>query len=179
MTEFCTIIDNYVKLSYAVKRLNAKLNRLPDFIFSSAVECDYRELGLSEEYVAILEGDSSSVKIKECYDALDKKVNDMREYIYSTIYKLPQADKENVYDYLTSQSYAFTVESEIVQSAYLRTVQEIENAEKSQDSSAIRVLGKLAKAQYSKYYELDSMKNTYTYLGCYMSSMVGKKFGKK
>ena len=37
-------------------------------------------------------------------------------------------------------------------------------------------LGRIAKEQYSKYYELESFKNSYTYLGCYISSMVSHKF---
>ena len=58
----------------------------------------------------------------------------------------------------------------------MKTVGQIEQAEQKDDTQQIRKLGKVAKAQYSKYYELDSFKNSYTYLGCYMSSMVNRKF---
>lgn len=176
MKEIYDFIDNYVKLSYVVRRLNAKLNKLPEFLYANSVQCDYRELGLDSEFVDKLEQGTSLQDFKDCYNILLTKVEAMSSEVYNTIYSLSRELKEDLYDYLLAKSTSLTMEAEVMQNAYMKTVGDIEKAELSDDSSQIRCLGRIAKIQYSKYYELDSFKNTYTYLGCYMSSMVGRKF---
>lgn len=177
MKDIYDFIDNYVKLSYVVRRLNAKLNRLPEFMFASSVACDYRELGLDEEFVMKLESGSSLQDVKDCFNILSEKVSDMSTEVYRTIYVLSPELKDDLYDYLLAKSMKLTAEATEIQNAYMKTVGLIEQAEQNEDTQQIRILGKLAKSQYSKFYELDSLKNSYTYLGCYMSSMVGRKFG--
>ena len=176
MKEIYDFIDNYVKLAYVVRRLNAKLNRLPEFLYARSVECDYRELGLDEEFVSKLEEGASLQDIKDCYDVLSEKVNSMSAEVYSVIYALSPELKQDLYDFLLARSSALTLEATEAQMTYMKTVGQIEEAEKNEDSAQIRVLGKIAKSQYSRFYELDSFKDSYTYLGCYMSSMVGRKF---
>ena len=176
MKEIYDFIDKYVKLSYAVRRLNAKLNRLPEFLYSSSVLCNYGELGLDEKMVAKLEGEATLQDLKECYDMLSEKVDSMNTEVYGVIYSLSRELKEDLYDYLLAKSTELNIEAYNIQNAYMKTVGEIEEAESKDDTKQLRQLGKIAKVQYSKFYELDSFKNTYTYLGCYMSSMVGRRF---
>lgn len=176
MQEIYDFIDEYVKLSYVVRRLNAKLHRLPEFMYASSVVCNYRSLGLPEDIIAKLEGETSLQELKDCYKVLSEKVDAMSTEVYRTIYVLSPELKEDLYDYLLFKSANLTTEAGTVQNAYMKTVGQIEQAEQKDDTQQIRKLGKIAKAQYSKYYELDSFKNSYTYLGCYMSSMVNRKF---
>lgn len=177
MHEIYDFIDKYVKLSYIVRRLNAKLHKLPEFMYATSVACDYRGLGLDEGFVSKLEAESPSLHdIRGCYDVLAERVNGMSVEIYSTIYSLSPDLKEDLYDYLLAKSIKLTEEVNVIQTAYMKTVGLIEQAEQSEDTQNIRNLGKVAKVQYSKYYELDSLKNSYTYLGCYMSSMVRHNF---
>lgn len=175
MKEIYDFIDDYVKLTYIVRRLNAKINRLPEFLYSSAVVCNYRALGLDGEMATKLESDNMN-ELRACYEVLSQKVDNMSAEVYRTIYVLSPELKEDLYDYLLTKSANLTLESNTVQNAYLKTVGEIELAEQNDDTEQIRRLGKFAKAQYSKYYELDAFKDSYTYLGCYMSSMVKRRF---
>ena len=179
MKEIYEFIDSYVKLSYVVRRLNAKLNRLPEFMFASGIECNYKEFGLDSEVVRKLEGDSSLQDLNDCYILLSEKIQNMSTEVYRTIYTLSPELREELYDYLFVKSCNLTLEADVMQNAYLKTVGQIDLAEQSGDTDKIRRLGKMAKAQYSKYYELDSFKNSYTYLGCYMSSLVGRKFAEE
>lgn len=176
MQEIYDYIDEYVKLSYVARRLNAKLHRLPVFMYASSVVCNYRSLGLSEEIIAKLEGETSLQELKDCFKVLSEKVDSMSTEIYGTIQVLSPDLKVNLYNYLLGKSASLTAEAGAVQNAYMKTIGQIEYAEKKDDSQQIRRLGKIAKTQYSRYYELDSFKNSYTYLGCYMSSMVNRKF---
>lgn len=172
MKNLCDLIDKYAKFSYAVRRLNAKINRLPDFLFSTACDCDYRKLGLDAEMIDKLENSSSISELRQQYEKLYGFVEAMRVRIYEDIYKLSFEDKNIVFDYVQSKAEETLVRAETCQNNYLLLVAEIEKAENSQDPDKIRILGKQAKAEYSKYYELDSIKDTYMYLGCYMRSMV-------
>ena len=77
MKEIYDFVDSYVKLTYIVRRLNAKLNRLPDFMFSSGVDCNYREFGLDDSIVCKLEGEATIQELNECYKVLSDKVDAM------------------------------------------------------------------------------------------------------
>lgn len=176
MKEIYDFVDSYVKLTYIVRRLNAKLNRLPDFMFSSGVDCNYREFGLDASIVCKLEGEATIQELNECYKVLSDKVDAMSSEVYRTIYVLSPELREDLYDYLLAKSCNLTLEAGVMQNEYLKTVGQIEIANQAGDADKIRSLGKIAKTQYSKYYELDSFKDTYTYLGCYMSSLVGRRF---
>lgn len=179
MQDLFELIDNYVKLSYVVKRLNAKVNKLPDFMFASALDCDYRALGLDEKTVLMLEGQTSLEELRRCYVLLEARNDMIRNQIYTTIFELSLADKADLYDYLSDRSFTLSVELEAMQEAYLETVVEIEQAGQADDSKRVRSLSKVAKSQYSKSYELDIIKNSYTYLGCYISGMIQDKDMKK
>ena len=176
MKEIFDFIDNYVKMTYIVRRLNAKLNRLPEFMFSSGVDCNYKEFGLDASIVSKLEGEATIQELSDCYKVLSEKVDAMSTEVYRTIYALAPELREDLYDYLLVKSCNLTLEAGVMQNAYLKTVGLIELANQSGDADRIRRLGKMAKAQYSKFYELDSFKDSYTYLGCYMSSLVGHRF---
>ena len=179
MKEIYDFIDNYVKLGYIVRRLNAKLNRLPEFMFSSGVDCNYREFGLDNDVVSKLEGESSLQDLNECYKVLSEKIEIMSVEVYRTIYTLSPELREELYDYLFVKSCNLTLEADVIHNAYLKTVGQIDLAEQAGDTDRLRRLGKMAKAQYSKYYELDSFKDSYTHLGCYMSSLVGRRFAEE
>lgn len=172
MENLCNLIDRYAKLSYVVRRLNAKINRLPDFLFSTVCECDYRELGLDEETIERLENSTSGAELRKQYDNIFNLVEALRVRIYDEIYHLSLEDKNYVFDYVNNRADELANRSETSQNNYLLLVAEIEKAESKQDADKIRTLGRQAKTEYSKYYELDSIKNTYMYLGCYMRSMV-------
>lgn len=176
MQEIYDYIAEYVRLSYVVRRLNAKINNLPEFMYASSVYCNYRSLGLSEDIVAKLEGNASLSELKECFDYLSVKVDAMSAEIYGTIFALSPELKYDLYDYLLVKSYSLTEEADSILNAYMRTVGEIEQAVKAENNAKLRELSGIAKIQYSINYELDSFKNAYTFLGCYLGGMIGRKF---
>ena len=176
MQEIYNYIDEYVKLIYIVRRLNAKLHNLPEFLYSSSVTCNYKDLGLDDESISSLDENNNKHDLSNVYTSLLEKTNIMISEIYSKIHHLPLEQKEELYNYLLLKSVSLTSEASVVQNNYMRTVGLIEKAEISSDTESIRTLGRIAKEQYSKYYELESFKNSYTYLGCYISSMVSHKF---
>lgn len=175
MQEIYDLIDKYVKYRYVVIRLNAKLNNLPDDMFDTSVACDYREFGLADEYVIALEFNSSDLKcLARVYEELSEQVCLMNSKMYEMIFNLSLEEKGMLFDYLLEKCEQLAGEANYYYDGYRRTVEAIEKVGK--DSNIKRSLGKSANVLFSKYYELDTLMKSYTYLGCYISSMVGRKF---
>ncbi len=175
MQEIYDLIDKYVNYRYVVIRLNAKLNNLPDDMCDTSVACDYKELGIDDEYVIALEFNSSDTKsLVRVYDKLSAQVCSMNSKMYEMIFNLSLEEKGMLFNYLLEKCEQLTDEANYYYDGYRRTVDLIEKADK--DSNIKRSLGKSANILYSKYYELDAIKQSYIYLGCYLSSMVGRNF---
>lgn len=175
MQEIYDLIDKYVKYRYVVIRLNAKLNNLPDDMFDTSVACDYRELGLPDEYVIALEFNSKDLKcLVRVYEELSAQVCSMNSKLYKIIFNLSSEEKGLLFDYLLEKCEQLASEANYYYDGYRRTVDAIEKVGK--DSNIKRSLGKSANVLYSKYYELDVIKQSCIYLGCYLSSVVGRNF---
>jgi hypothetical protein len=175
MKDLCELIDKYAKISYVVRRLNARINKLPEFLFSVVNNCDYSDLGLDDDTVASLLNSTTGAELLEQYDKLYKIVDSMIVRIYDEIYHLSFEEKNELYDYLNERATILSQIVEVSQKSYDLLVARIEQAGKNQESDKIISLGKQATVEKSKVYELDSIKMTYVHLGCYMSSMVKRK----
>lgn len=175
MKDICELADNYVKLNYVLRRLNARINRLPEYLFSYVWNCDYRELGLSEEIIGRIENSNSSVQLLEVYNRIMATVDAIRVRLFDGMYCLSQEEKIGVKEYFDKKAEELNTKAQEYHNNYFGFVAQIEEAEKAFDNNKIRELGKKSKEVYSKYYELDCMHQTYDHLGSYLRGMIKHK----
>ena len=140
MKEIYELIDNYVRLSYVARRLNAKLNRLPEFLYSGSVDCDYRELGLRIKQIRQsqnLTQDNLAEMVSCNTSHISNIENNHTKVSLNVLLAIANALNTSI-DYLLSNQYENT--SLALDNEILRALKDCDNTKKEKILKMIEIL---------------------------------------
>ena len=169
--QVCDLLDRYVRLNFLVRILSSHSSKNAEEFNSSVFDIDFARLGLSDVAVEFLGESPNVVQLKVFQQEISNLATEASSLVFGHIPAMSNEFKLAAKEHVDAMVSQYLTKAGECQDAYLELVVEIDKASQAGDYKKIRTLGKLAKANFNKLYEYNTISQNYANVSSYLNGM--------